>query len=370
MIDLALLQQNEATQNQYIFNFVLMNIIFIFTYIFRNNKRNTYVTWFLVLIFVLFAYWDTDYFSFRRIFYSPELKDFRDPLYYYLSFISFHSYTIFRLIIWGTGLLLFKKTISRFGISSNIAIYIFSIFFLLTYSYARVSFGMAMYFYGLSYIIIPNKKSKTKSKIWGLIFVCCSFLGHRSMAALIALTPICMIKLDKKRFIIIALLGVAICVVTAKLLTGLMTGSIELSDSLGAAGEAAEQYASIGVIMEYNWKFALMRNLRFYSFYIACAYITWKVAFSSASYIVSPSIKQLSTYCLGILIFAASFLTTPTWGADIIGYRYLYMLGIPLCIILSYMNDRRYTKQRTNIILILPAFLYAEGFILGKILSL
>ena len=129
MIDIETLQQLEATKGQYIFNFILMNLIFLLSYINRNKRRNIAITWLLALVFVVFAYWDTDYFTFRPIFYSPELATFRDPLYYYLSLISVNSYTVFRLIIWGLGLYFFKKTVDRLNISRNIAIYIFVVFF-------------------------------------------------------------------------------------------------------------------------------------------------------------------------------------------------------------------------------------------------
>lgn len=369
-MDFALLQQAEATRDQYIINFVLMNIVFLFSYICRRKREPVFFTWLLVLVFVLYAFWDTDYFSFRTIFYTTaEIVNFRDPFYYYLSLISFDSYTFFRLLIWGTGLLLFAKIIRRFEIPYNFSIYIFAIFFLLTFSYARVSLGMAMYFYGLSYLLKPSRFHKIGGFIWGLIWIGCSYFGHRSLAALILLTPLAFIKLDKKRFVYIAIIGAAIGVVTAYLIAGLMSGSLSLGDSMGAAGEAADHYTSIEVELELNWKFKLMRLLRFSSFYIALAYIVWKTVFSQSSRYIRPEMKQLATFCLGLLVFAVSFFTTPALGADVIAYRYLYMLGIPLCVIIAYMGSYKICKLRTIQWLLLPAFLYAEGFIFGKILS-
>lgn len=345
-----------------------MNFIFVVAYWNRKKRIPIRFTWFLILLFCLYAFWDTDYFSFRYMFYSS-LEDFRDPLYYYLSKISFGSYTIFRFLIWGAGLLLVIKTVKRFGISPNIAAYVFTIFFMLTFSYARVSLGMAMFFYGLSYIIIPNKCFRVRGYIWGLIFIGCSFFGHRSLAALIALTPLAFIKLEKKIFILLTIGGIMASSLVAALLSSLMSGTISLGDSLGAVGEAAEQYAAKDTIMEYNWKFTLMRNLRNISIILAYAYIVWKVLYSKQSSVVSCPIKKLTTLCYGILIFSVSFLIIPGMGADIIGYRYLYMLGIPLCIIISYFATKGFCKPRTIILLLLMAFLYAEGFIFGKILS-
>ena len=366
--DITTLLQNEATQNQYIFNFILMNVIFLFAYAYRNRNQSKPITWCLILIFLLFAYWDTDYFSFRHIFYTS-LEDFRDPLYYYLSQISFDSYTIFRLIIWGSALLLFKKTSDRYGISPNIAAFVFSIFFLLTFSYARVSLGMAMYFYGLSFLIKPHPTNRFWGFVWGLTFVCCSYFGHRSLLVLIALTPLALLQLNRKNLIILGGVGILVSGFAAMLLSDLISGSLSVSDTMGAAGEAAEQYANIEIEMEYNWKFALMRNLRFYSIYIALAYIAWKVCFTKASKKVAPEIKRLATISCAILIFSVSFMLAPSWGADIIGYRYLYMVGLPICTIIAYLATNRLISKKMVSILLLLAFLYSEGFIFGKILS-
>lgn len=368
-IDLTLLHQEEATWGQYLINFLLMNIIFFMTYINQKKSYPVQATWIATLIFCLVAYWDTDFFTFRHTFFT-ELKDFRDPLYTYLRAVSFDSYTIFRLIIWGSALYLFKKTIDRFEISRNIAIYIFTIFFLLTFSYARVSLGMAMYFYGLSFIIKPNQYNRFWSIVIGLVFIGCSYFGHRSLLALILLTPLAYVKLNKKVFIAIVVVGALASGLAAILLSDLTAGTTQLSNDFGGAGEAAEHYANIEVEMEYNWKFALMRYLRFSSFYITMAYITWKIVFSADSKLISNEIKRFATLSLGILVLALSFLLLPTWGADIIGYRYLYMLGIPICITLSYFGTNKISKPRTIFILLILALMYSEGFILGKVLNL
>lgn len=363
-----ILYQLEATQGQYIFNFILMNVIFFIAYAYKYKRQSAPITWVLIIVFLLFAYWDTDYFSFRQMFYTS-LEGFRDPLYYYLSLISFNSYTVFRLIIWGTALLLFKKTSDRYGISPNIAAYVFSIFFLLTFSYARVSLGMAMYFYGLSFLTKPHPKNKFWGTIWGLLFIGCSYFGHRSLLVLIGLAPIALIKLNRKTILILGIIGVMVSGFATTLLSDLISGSLSVSDTMGAAGEAAEQYANIEIEMEYNWKFALMRNLRFYSIYIAMAYIAWKVAFSKEANNIGPEIKRLATISCAILIFSVSFLLAPSWGADIIGYRYLYMVGLPICTIIAYFATNGLISKKMVSILLLLAFLYSEGFIFGKILS-
>lgn len=368
MMDMELLLQHEATQNQYIFNFVLMNIIFLFSYLFRKNKRVVPLVWVLIAVFLLFAYWDTDYFSFRQIFYTS-LQGFRDPLYYYLSFVSFDSYTIFRLLIWGSALLLFYKTIKRFSLPLNYSAFIFCVFFLLTFSYARVSLGMAMYFYGVSKLLIPSKNNHWLNLAIGIFFIISSYWGHRSMLVPILLTPLLFIELNKKMVTIFVFAGIVFSGLAQMLLSGFASEEIVMDSQVSGFGEAATQYAQIEYVREYNWKFTLIRYLRNYSFIILMAYFIWKTTMTKTKSVTEPYIKRLLSLCCGVLIIALSFMSMPGHGAEVIGYRYLYMLGIPLCIILTHTIKTGVIKPRVAILLLMPAFLYAEGFIFGKILS-
>lgn len=369
MIDQVLLQQTEATQNQYIFNFVLLNVILLLGLVYKDNRKIVAVTWLLIVVFCLYAYWDTDYFTFRQIFHSIDLKDFRDPLYYYVGKVSFGSYTIFRLYIWGVSTLLFYKTIKRFELNINYTILIFSVLFLLNFSYARASLGMALYFYGVSIILRPQTNNHFKSILLGLLFIIGSYWGHRSMSLLIFLSPFLLIKMDKKNMLFFAVLALAITTLVPVLLADLVDGGIALNGELSAVEEAARSYASNDTIMEYNWRYKLMQNLNHYSFITLMIYALWKIVVSKSAQLVDPLMKQILSLLFSIFMVAISFMNISGRGTEVIGYRYLYMLGIPLCIVMSYLVNRGLTKPRTLFVLLIPSLLYAEGFLLGKIWS-
>ena len=57
-------------------------------------------------------------------------------------------------------------------------------------------------------------------------------------------------------------------------------------------------------------------------------------------------------------------------GLWVIGYRYLYMTGIPICIIITYMYQTKLLSDKALKFILLPSLLYAELFIFGKILTL
>lgn len=366
-MELISLLQSEATQNQYIFNFVLINIIFILSYKFRRRKKTTPIVWLLSLVFCLFAYWDTDYFSFREGFYTS-LKDFRDPLYYGLSLISFSSYTIFRLYIWGGAMLLLIHAAKRLKISENMLAFIFPVFFLLIFSYARVSLGMAMYFYGISVILTAKRDRKIASYIWGILFIVCSYFGHRSMVLPIICTPLIIFKFNKYTIAGLFVVGAVMGSYTSMILSNVVTGDISTGE-FGAVGEALDAYASKEAIVEYNWKYTLTQNLKNIALVLSFVYLIWKCYLTKDRDKIPEWCKRMLNVCSGIFIVAISILVVGGLGAGIIGYRFLYMLGIPLAIILTYLYCNKLCSTRTLYFLLLPMFLFSEGFIFGKILS-
>lgn len=368
-IDIAQLLQGEATQNQYIFNFVLMNLIFVVGYFNRDKRIPVYFTWFLILVFLLYAFWDTDYFSFRHSFHTS-LEGHRDPLYYYIGLLSFNSYTIFRFYIWGGALLLATKTAQRLHINSNTYAFVFSVFFLLIFSYARVSLGMAMYFYGLSYLLVPNKKNTIASYIWGVIFIVCSYFGHRSMILPILFTPLIFLKFNKYTIAVLLAVGFVIGRFTGEYLSIIATNGMTMGpQELIGATEALEAYAVKDAVVDYNWKYTLTQNLKNLGLIIAYVYLIWKCFVSKSRGILADWCRRLLNVCTGIFVVAISFLLVDGLGAGIIGYRFLYMIGVPMVLIISYLYCNKLCRPRTLYFILLSIFLFSEGFIFGKILS-
>lgn len=346
-----------------------MNVIFLLSYLFRNNRKSETITWVLILVFCLFAYWDTDFFSFREGFYIS-LKDFRDPLYYFLSKISFNSYTIFRFYIWGGALWLVIRTARRLHINSNAYAFVFAVFFLLIFSYARVSLGMAMYFYGLSYLLAPNKNNTIVSYILGVIFIGCSYFGHRSMILPIIFTPLIFLKFNKYTIAMLLAIGFVIGQAAGDFLSGIATtGMTTGPQGLNGATEALEAYARKDAVVVYNWKYTLTQNLKNIGLIIAYAYLIWKCFISKSRGLLAEWCSRLLNVCTGIFVVAVSFLLVDGLGAGILGYRFLYMIGIPMILIISHLYCNKLCRPRTLYFILLSMFLFSESFIFGKILS-
>lgn len=367
MIDFEFLQQSEATQWQYIFNFVLMNFIFLIAYINLYRRENVKFTWILILVFCMFAYWDTDYFSFKKIYLSTDFIDFRDPLYYYLSLITFNSYAFFRFLIWGGGLLFYIKLLKRYDIPLNIAALVFAVFYLLTFSFGRISLGICLYFFGIS-LILNRRNNNILNFIIGILFVVGSYWGHRAMIIPIILTPLILLKPNRMRLSALIIIGLIVSKYTAPLLSGLLSGDIVIGSSF-AAEESLLSYASNENEVVMNWKFRLTSELRWYSIYILMAYCIWKCFYSKYRDVIQIAIKKITILSLGIFLIAFRLQQFDTIGANEMGERFLFILGIPLTLILAFLRKEKMCSHKTMLLLLLPALIYAEGFIFGKILS-
>lgn len=363
--DLCLPRQGYIALSEFVFCFVLMNIVFAVTNHYKYRKRTSYSGWILILVFCLYAFWDIDYFNFANNL-RLGLEDFRDPLYEFLAKISFGSYIVLRLWIWGTAVLLYCGLVRRLQLPQNLACFIFAIFFLTTFSYARASLGMVFYFYGLSFLIVKSKRIVIDI-ILSIVFFILAFLAHRSMVLLIALTPLAFFKLTRLR-LVVAVLTISVCVLA---LNQFFIQYIQNSlDSNSSIGTAAAKYMSYTNEQNMNWKYWLMTTSHYFAFYIAIAYISYRFFFGKLYNKMPRAIISLYNVSLGTLCAALVFLSIPAYGFWIIGYRFLYMTGIPICLIITYMAANNLCKRRTIWLLMACSLLYSEGFILGKILAL
>ena len=367
--DLHIPRYTGTSLSEFWFNFILMNVTFLLVYLLKNSYRTRKVSWFLLLIFCLYAFWDTDYFSFASNFYNG-LEDFRDPLYKYISYLSFDSYIIFRFWIWGTALVLVYLTAKKFRLNTNIMCYVFTIFFMLTFSYARVSLGMALYFFGLSYIIV-DKGSKVKNIPLVAVSFVLAYMSHRSMLLPIILTPFVFWKITKRKLILLLSLS-PVVIVFIKFLLGSLITKLLVGNS-GEFANSAQGYLSSEITMKFNWKWELITTLRYWSFYIATIYTIWYFYFRKKVQECPPEIKSLISITLSIETIAIAILIiggNELLGLWVIGYRYLYMTGIPICIIITYMYQTKLLSDKALKFILLPSLLYAELFIFGKILTL
>ena len=148
----------------------------------------------IVAIFAFFSFCDGDNFHYIKWFYyannGGDVYDtsVQEPFYQVLSYYLEGNYFLFRILIWGSALLLFCLTSKRLTIPPRVTLICLYCLFIFIFSYARASLGLCVYFYGFSYFIKPITSNRIIGFIWGSILIMSSLLFHTSMAFLIVLT--------------------------------------------------------------------------------------------------------------------------------------------------------------------------------------
>ena len=359
--------QVEATLGEFIFSFILYNFTFLLGFIAFKSKHKMRIPWILSLIFFLFAFWDTDYYSYKNFFSHPD-ENFRDPLYYYLTFMCFNSYIIFRLIIWGGALLLFHKTIKRYALSENYTVFIFIGLFLLSFSTGRVCLSMSSYFYGLSFLLIKGDNNRIKNILNASIFIILSYLAHRSILPLIIAIPLINIGFTKKKyFLMFCFLPVLVLMIKFGL-NYIVSVNDTGEGNLQELSASVYSYATIDDF-KYNWKFTLIRIIRECSFYCSTLFVSYIIFKEKNRFKISSSIVQLLLILVLINFVAIAFRIADVGIASKMSERYLYMSGIPICIILSYLHKYKFITKYSLYKLLFLCLLWGEAFFIGKIYS-
>jgi len=190
-------------------------VLLLYATYYKNNMKDGIVLFphILILIFCVFALWSPDYYGYLE---SLKLIDFRfpnaeqqthlEPLYVWIGHFVKGDYTLFRLCIWGVSYILFLKSLQNLGIYNRQAVALFIVYFLLIFSYARVSLGMASLFYGVSSILKINKWriGHVLNICIGLAMLLLAYNAHKSMFVAIALFPFAFLRLNKYTVILVA----------------------------------------------------------------------------------------------------------------------------------------------------------------------
>ena len=138
--------------------FLVLSNIIVLCYLYRSLKpvlvdtnyissKRVLVTQFLMLLFCLFSFWGTDWYGYLNYFTAVksgwEDRVPMEDVYIWLMEVL-PSYLLFRFIVWGGALLLLLKSVSNFEINKKLFLFLFCSIFLIWFTYARASLGMAM----------------------------------------------------------------------------------------------------------------------------------------------------------------------------------------------------------------------------------
>lgn len=181
----------------------------------RNNLRyprplfSTNFIIFICWIFCIYSTFDGDFFHYRTLFHKVDSSNtFRahleDVYVWIIRDLSFHSYTLFRAIVWGVALLFYRKSFKRLGINNHLIWVGFIGSTLVNFAYMRGVLGFGIFLLGYTYIIRPLK-NQSKSNLIAILIIACSLFFHKSMFVVLAAGIASILPLKKWFYILIIL---------------------------------------------------------------------------------------------------------------------------------------------------------------------
>lgn len=285
--------------------------------------------------FSLFCCINSDFFHYQEMVWQYDFTsgamNHGEPIYGAIIELVGKNYLLFRIIVWGSALFIIRLTFHRFCIDSYVAqFFLFSCFFL-TFSYARASLAMAIYFYGLSFLLVPSERSQLFNIICGIGLIISSYFFHHSMLIAIILTIVCIWPFNK--WILISIIvSLPIIIRVFDLLFFPILSSQDFfagDDTMSKFSRYVEAERETA-----NWKGHLQDIISYLRFFAPL------IVLSIAQYIrkeieVPSYIDRLFKITFSLIVISLLFLSL---GLDnkVFFYRILFMTYIPLTILIAF----------------------------------
>lgn len=345
----------EQTASLIFFNICLLLIMYMlmrkalkFPYV--ASIKNRFFTILLMFLFVLFSFWGPDWFHYQECYASLKLGGLThiEDVYYWIAQNLSPNYLVFRLVIWGSGLILYLLTLKRMPISRDLSILLFSCIFLPYFSYTRVSLAMAMGFWGLSIMCNPHR-SKILSYLLGIIFILGSFYFHKSSLFLIVilLFTILLLKFPKKTlWLLILFYPLFIYLTKGEISEFLMADMSSSNESFNSYMMGGQQYLSDE--KKVHGVGANLSMLAEILPYFMLLFISLKTILKG-SYRIPKTIYAFILALILIITGSSIFMFDMEANTDIVYIRFMRFAAIPSSIVLSYFYVNNISAKYTRL---------------------
>ena len=206
----------EPTSGLVFLNLLLLFAVFILQkqalsdpFIVPQSRRWASIA--IMFIFVLFSFWGQDWFHYLDAYLELCLGNsgHMEDVYVWIAQQLSVGYISFRFAVWGTGLILLLLTIERLPLKKDLILLFFGSIWIIWFSYARVSLGLALCFYGLAVFYHPYR-SKLLSKILAIAAIAVSFFFHKTAFVMIiaVVLTIMSLRFNKQLFFLILVISI------------------------------------------------------------------------------------------------------------------------------------------------------------------
>lgn len=316
----------------------------------NNGKAGVFAL--LITFFAVTACYTGDFFGYKELvkLYDISMDNYHlEPIYQFIIVLVNNNYVLFRTIVWGGSVLCIMRTAKTFNTNVLMTLFIMFLLFTTQFCYARATLAMSVYFLGLSVFLKGQEYRRPLVFILGLALLMCSYLFHKSMLVVIALTIFCFIPITKKTIVPILLglliLSIGIDTLTSSFQDALMSmGDTQLSEKIEQSRELDEGRQSVNATF-FGWISLIWEYVPFYLTFIIVAIEMLKKDIQKGPMVgifrVTFAIVVMSTMLL--------FFSTQSFTYF---YRYLYMSFIPLSILTVYLvTNRRLTSSKYKTII-------------------
>lgn len=352
-----------ATSNDLFAVFLLVQFTFFVTYRALNSENKRLIPWLCLFILCLTYCWDGDFYSYWEDFNNGMvmLRE-KEQLYYSLYRITNPHYFLWRSLVWGGAIAFFIMTLRRLKINSNIAVYVLIFLYLPLFVYGRVILAMTIYFFGLSFIIKPIGQTRFLSFILGFVIAALSYFAHRTFLPLIALFPLLAISPKRIHFVIGIVLIPVFIILLRNIFSAFAMESVSLGDAFESFQYSAERATSGILHAERNMRSIILYWTRNISLYLPALYFLW-LFFRGKLTIEKRFLPLLTVSVLLVLLSLSLYFGVKGHDMDVISKRYLFMAGIPECLLLAISYQNQIINKKTLNLLLLLGFIATEASI-------
>ncbi len=300
-------------------------------YYYQESKGALIFIFLLLLFFCIYDKTSGDYFHYEEKILEVEKYHSWDPgiedFYNILIEQTFYSYFLFRLIIWGTSLLLFHKLLKMMKLESVLAYAIFALVLLRYFSYGRYTLAISVFLLGFAYLRLE------KNYLLGILLMLLAPIFHKSILILYPTLMLLFLPLNKKTLLFLVLLGVVILQIVNNYFEDIL--------HLLTPEDNIRELQTLNAEREYDN--SIREFFMFYSYFIpilSFLYYFWKMKNKKS---LPQFYIELIKISVGLLFIASLFYLFDVGRASLF-YRTRNLAFFPLYFVITYFildNNRK-----------------------------
>lgn len=303
----------------------------------NNAKKNSLVA--LVFIFCITAIYCGDWVHMQILVHDTISTEYKkgysiEMVYFLLANLLNGNYLLFRIVVWGGGLYFLMRSFKESHLDPYRCLFFLFGIYITTFAYSRSSAAHAVFFCGLVTLFQSKEYRKNISLITGIVLLVASVFLHRSMLALVILTPLVLVPLNRRTYVLL-LIGVVVLLsfMWGSLFEGVL-GTLMESDEYAHRIELYENASgSQNFSFDINGLFFLWyKGIIHIPFWFCIIHINKRISKDKVPYNIQ------AVYRFSILLYMFTMMMMLKYGsASAFYYRYEAMLYIPITIMVGYL---------------------------------